>query len=202
MPQDVKVSPDGKVFYIADMMSDGIWMVDGDSFTKIGFIDTGIGAHGLYPSRDGKLLYITNRGHQPNERRLPGQGSISVLDFATRKVVKKWVLPGRHQSGYGQRLRGRESTLALRALRSRSLRYRHRGRPSDQAHPCRLGPHGLCVYPQPGRYSLGHTPATCDDPCSRSSGFYFNLRLVTAAPRYSGTSPRSGVLQRQRHSAP
>jgi YVTN family beta-propeller protein len=20
-----------------------------------------------------------------------------------------------------------------------------------------LGPHGLCVYPQPGRYSLGHT---------------------------------------------
>ena len=95
MPQDVKVSPDGKVFYVADMMSDGIWMVDGDTFTKIGFIDTGIGAHGLYPSRDGKSLYITNRGHQPNERRAPGEGSISVLDFATRKVVKKWVLPGR-----------------------------------------------------------------------------------------------------------
>ena len=23
--------------------------------------------------------------------------------------------------------------------------------------PVGAGPHGLCVYPQPGRYSLGHT---------------------------------------------
>jgi DNA-binding beta-propeller fold protein YncE len=23
--------------------------------------------------------------------------------------------------------------------------------------PVGSGPHGLCVYPQPGRYSLGHT---------------------------------------------
>jgi len=23
--------------------------------------------------------------------------------------------------------------------------------------PVGLGPHGLCVWPQPGRYSLGHT---------------------------------------------
>ncbi len=50
MPQDIRVSPDGKVFYVADMMSDGVFMVDGDSFTTIGVIATGVGTHGLYPS--------------------------------------------------------------------------------------------------------------------------------------------------------
>src|ERR1051325_10533742 len=80
MPQDVKLSPDGKVFYVADMHANGIYMIDGDSFTKIGFIPTGKGTHGLYASRDSKYLYISNRG----------EGSVSVLDFATRKLIKKW----------------------------------------------------------------------------------------------------------------
>ncbi|MDQ2944703.1 MAG: YncE family protein, partial [Acidobacteriota bacterium] len=84
MPQDVKTSPDGRVFYVADMMSDGVWMVDGDRFAKIGFIPTGRGAHGLYASRDSKVLYVSNRG----------EGSVSVIDFATRKVIRKWQFPG------------------------------------------------------------------------------------------------------------
>ena len=157
MPQDVKVSPDGKVFYIADMMSDGVWMVDGDSFTKLGFIETGIGAHGLYPSRDGKLLYITNRGHQPNERRAPGEGSISVLDFATRKVVKKWVLPGRTSPDMGNvSADGKVFWLSGRYDREVYVIDTGDGHLIKRIH-VGLGPHGLCVYPQPGRYSLGHT---------------------------------------------
>jgi sugar lactone lactonase YvrE len=28
MPQDVKLSPDGKVFYVADMASNGVWEID------------------------------------------------------------------------------------------------------------------------------------------------------------------------------
>jgi YVTN family beta-propeller protein len=51
MPQDVRIAPDGKLFYVADMMADGVFLVDGDSLTKVGFIHTGIGTHGLYPSR-------------------------------------------------------------------------------------------------------------------------------------------------------
>jgi YVTN family beta-propeller protein len=157
MPQDVKVSPDGKVFYIADMMSDGIWLVDGESFTKIGFIETGIGAHGLYPSRDGKYMYITNRGHQPNERRLPGQGSISVLDFATRKVVKKWVLPGVTSPDMGNvSADGKVFWLSGRYDREVYAIDTTDGHLIKRI-PVGLGPHGLCVYPQPGRYSLGHT---------------------------------------------
>ena len=157
MPQDVKVSPDGKVFYIADMMSDGIWMVDGETFTKIGFIDTGIGAHGLYPSRDGKLMYISNRGHQPNERRAPGEGSISVLDFATRKVIKKWVLPGRASPDMGNvSADGKVFWLSGRYDREVYAIDTTDGHLIKRI-PVGLGPHGLCVYPQPGRYSLGHT---------------------------------------------
>ena len=30
MPQDVKTSPDGKVFYVADMMANGIYLIDPD----------------------------------------------------------------------------------------------------------------------------------------------------------------------------
>jgi YVTN family beta-propeller protein len=62
MPQDVRVSPDGKRFYVADMMADGVFIIDGESFKEVGFIQTGKGTHGIYPSRDGKKLYVANRG--------------------------------------------------------------------------------------------------------------------------------------------
>src|SRR5581483_11988961 len=57
MPQDVRSSPDGRVFYVADMKQDGVHLIDPESFLRIGFVHTGKGAHGLYPSRDGRLLY-------------------------------------------------------------------------------------------------------------------------------------------------
>lgn len=88
MPQDIRLSADGKVFYVADMMNDGVFLVDGDSFTEIGFIATGIGAHGFAVSRDGTRLYVANRGsHQMENSHPKGQGSVSVIDFATRSVV-------------------------------------------------------------------------------------------------------------------
>ena len=37
MPQDVKTSPDGKVFYVADMHANGVHVIDGDSFQQIDF---------------------------------------------------------------------------------------------------------------------------------------------------------------------
>lgn len=62
MPQDIRISPDGKTLFIADMISDGVHLVDFESFRQVGFISTGVGAHGLYPSRDGKSLYVANQG--------------------------------------------------------------------------------------------------------------------------------------------
>jgi YVTN family beta-propeller protein len=88
MPQDVRISPDGKLFFVADMMADGVHVVDGETFKQIGFIATGVGAHGLYPSRDGKSLYVANRGSNQIRGKPGGKGSVSVIDFATRAVVK------------------------------------------------------------------------------------------------------------------
>ena len=94
MPQDIRSAPDGKRFYIADMHADGVHIVDFESFQKVGFIATGIGAHGLYPSRDGKSLYVANRGsHKIHGPRL-GNGGVVVIDFATEKIIHRWAVPG------------------------------------------------------------------------------------------------------------
>ena len=147
MPQDVKTSPDGKVFYVADMDANGIHLIDPVSFTKIGFMATGAGAHGLYVSRDSKVMYISNRG----------EGSVTVLDLATRKILTKWKIPGGGSPDMGG-VSADGSQLWL------SGRYHSEVYVLDTGSGKLLarikvgkGPHGLCYYPQPGRYSLGHT---------------------------------------------
>ena len=84
MPQDVKLSPDGTTFYIADMAKNGVWVVDAGKFRVTGFIPTGAGAHGLYVSRDSKVLYVSNRG----------AGSVSVISFALGRPIATWPIPG------------------------------------------------------------------------------------------------------------
>lgn len=147
MPQDVKLAPDGKLFYVADMHAGGLWEIDGSRLEVTGFLPTGKGTHGLYPSRDARLLYATNRG----------EGSISVIGFRTRKVVAKWRIPGGASPDMGGvSADGRVLWLSGRydsevyAISTRTGRLLARIRVGK-------GPHGLCVWPQPGRYSLGHT---------------------------------------------
>jgi DNA-binding beta-propeller fold protein YncE len=149
MPQDVKLSPDGRVFYIADMASNGVWLVDAHSFRRLGFVHTGQGAHGLYPSRDSRRLFVSNRG----------EGSISVISVRTRRPMRKWRLPGGGSPDMGGvSADGRVLWLSGRydaevyAISTRTGRLIKRI-------PVGSGPHGLCVYPQPGRYSTGHTGA-------------------------------------------
>jgi YVTN family beta-propeller protein len=147
MPQDVKTSPDGKVFYIADMMANGIYLIEPDSFSRIGFIPTGKGTHGLYVSRDSKVLYISNRG----------EGSVTLLDLATRKIATKWTIP----HGGSPDMGGVSADGKVLWLSGRYNAEVYAFDTSDGHLLARIkvgkGPHGLCVYPQPGRYSLGHT---------------------------------------------
>jgi YVTN family beta-propeller protein len=114
---------------------------------KIGFTRTGAGTHGLYPSRDGKTLYVSNRG----------EGSVSLIDFATRKVRAKWHIPGGGSPDMGGVsadgkvlwLSGRYNAEVY-ALSATTGKLLHRIAVGQ-------GPHGLAVWPQPGRYSIGHT---------------------------------------------
>jgi DNA-binding beta-propeller fold protein YncE len=146
-PQDVKLAPDGKVLYTADQISGGLWEIDPRTFKVIGFLRPGAGAHGLYPSRDARDMYVSNRK----------EGTISIVSFATRKVVKTWVIPPPASPDMGG-VSADGSTLWL------SGRYNaevyaintHTGKLRARIHVGQ-GPHGLCVWPQPGRYSLGHT---------------------------------------------
>jgi DNA-binding beta-propeller fold protein YncE len=146
-PQDVKLAPDGRLLYVADQTHGGLWEIDPARFRVVGFLPTGAGAHGLYPSRDARVLYASNRV----------AGSVSVISFKTRHVIHTWQLPlpaspdmgGVSADGRTLWLSGRYNAVVY-AISTRTGHLRaaiHVGQ----------GPHGLCVWPQPGRYSLGHT---------------------------------------------
>ena len=147
VPQDVRSSPDAKVFYVADLAAAGVWEVNPGRFKIIGFIHTGAGAHGLVVGRNGKVLYVANRN----------AGSVSVISFRKRKVIRTWRIPGGGSPDMGDvSADGRVLWLSGRynaevyALNTRTGRLIARI-------PVGASPHGLCVWPQPGRYSIGHT---------------------------------------------
>jgi DNA-binding beta-propeller fold protein YncE len=142
-PQDVRLSPDGAVFYVADLASNGVWLIDAARFRKIGFIRTGPGARGLHPSRDAEVLYVT------------GTGTLSLIDFGTRRVVRQWRLPGVPDMG-GVSADGK--VLWLSGRRDGTV-YAISTETGRLIRTVAVGGalYGLSVYPQPGRYSLGHT---------------------------------------------
>jgi DNA-binding beta-propeller fold protein YncE len=147
MPQDVKLAPDGRRFYVADKRLDGVQLIDAARPRVLGFLATGAGAHGLSVSRDSRSLYVANRD----------DGSVSVISFASRTVVDIWRLPGGGSpdmggvstDGHLRWLAGRYDAEVY-AIDTRTGALQDRIRVGQ-------GPHGLCVYPQPGRHSLGHT---------------------------------------------
>ena len=144
-PVDVKLSPDGSVMFNANETKDGVTVVDWANMRELGFIDTGKGAHGLYPSRDGTKLYVTNRG----------AGSVTVIDFATQKVDGTWHTGGSPDMG-GVSSDGKQLWLSGRYNSEVYVIDTTTGQ-LIKTIPVGAGPHGLAIFPQPGRYSMGHT---------------------------------------------
>jgi DNA-binding beta-propeller fold protein YncE len=149
-PQDIKLAPDGSVFYIADSDQNGLWVLNGTATKVDREIQTGMGAHGLYLDREAKRLFVTNRH----------EGSISVLDAYTGAKLGKWKIPGRASPDMGG-LTADGSQLWISGRYSNEVYVIS----TQDGHlikriPVGLGPHGLCVWPQTGRYSLGHTGIT------------------------------------------
>lgn len=156
MPQDIRISPDGKLYFVADMKAGGVFVVDGASFTEQSFIKTGIGTHGLYPSRDGTRLYVANRGSAHVFGPPKGKGSVSVIDFATRQIVATWAVPGGGSPDMGN-VSVDGKTLWLSGRFDNVVYAIDTTTGEMRSIPAGREPHGLTVWPQPGRYSLGHT---------------------------------------------
>jgi YVTN family beta-propeller protein len=146
-PVDVRLSPDGTLFYVADEVANGVWIVDADKFRVKGFIPTGRGTHGLYPNRDASVMYATNRLG----------GTVSVIDLKSRKVRETWAVPGGGSPDMG----GISADGKLLWLSGRYHAEVYAISTADGKLRARIpvgaGAHGMLVWPQPGRYSLGHT---------------------------------------------
>ena len=147
IPQDVRLEPDGRRFDVVDLAAGGVWKVDGARFRVTGFVHTGAGAHGLVVSREARLLYVANRN----------AGSVSVISFRTGRVLTTWRLPGGGSPDMG-------GVSADGKVLWLSGRYNGVVYAIDTSSgqllakiPVGAGPHGVAVWPQPGRYSLGHT---------------------------------------------
>jgi YVTN family beta-propeller protein len=142
---DVKLAPDGKLVYVANQGRGGVSIVDPVTMTEVAFVMTGKGAHGMYPSRDATKLYVSNRL----------AGTVSVLDFATNQVLTTWEIGGSPDMGGvspdGSQLwlsgRYNSAVYVIDTATGGLVKTFHVG----------SGPHGICFFPQPGRYSMGHT---------------------------------------------
>ena len=147
MPQDIKISPDGKTFYIADMASNGVWIMPAHSFGKFTFLKTGLGAHGLYVTRDSKTMLISNRN----------EGTISVLRFSDNKLIDTWKIPGGGSPDMGNI--SADGKFFWVSGRYDKEVYVFNIEKAAFVTRIKVGnePHGLTIWPQPGRYSLGHT---------------------------------------------
>jgi YVTN family beta-propeller protein len=156
MPQDIRVSPDGRLFYVADMKAGGVRVIDGARFVELEFIATGIGTHGLYPSRDATRLYVANRGSHHVYGAPGGKGSVSVMDFATRKVIVTWPIPGGGSPDMGN-VSADGKVLWLSGRFDNVVYAIDTATGTVRKVSVGKEPHGLTVWPQPGRYSLGHT---------------------------------------------
>lgn len=145
-PIDVKLSPDGSKFYVANHVRAGVSIIDANTMTEIGFTETGQGAHGLYPSRDASKLYVSNRL----------DGSVSVLDFNTGALLDHWVIGGSPDMG-GVSTDGSQLWLSGRYHSEVYVIDTTTGQLIRTIPTTGSGPHGLALFPQPGRYSMGHT---------------------------------------------
>jgi len=157
MPQDIRAAPDGHHFYVADMMAGGIFVIDGDSLAVTKFVPTGTGAHGITPARDGLAFYVANRGSDQINGAPDGPGSVSVFDPVTETVLATWEMPEGGSPDMGNLNEdGSELWLSGRFDREVYVFDTVNGVLAATI-PVGDGPHGLTFWPQPGRYSLGHT---------------------------------------------
>jgi len=144
LPIDVRLAPDGSVFYVANQGRHGVSVIDPVNMREVQFIPTGRGAHGLEISCDTRSIYVSNRL----------AGTVSVIDLLSRAVTATWVIGG---SPDMMALSPDGSQLWISGRYDRSV-YVIDTTTGAVLHRIAVGgaPHGLTFFPNPGRFSLGH----------------------------------------------
>jgi DNA-binding beta-propeller fold protein YncE len=147
MPQDLRLAPDGRRFLVAYMLRNGVCVVDARAMRVVGLVHTGRGAHSIYPSRDARRVFVANRD----------AGTVSVLNARSLHQTALSRIPGRGSPDMGGvTADGRELWLSGRYDAEVYVFSTSTGR-LKRCISVRPGPHGLLVWPQPGRFSRGHT---------------------------------------------
>ena len=144
LPIDVRLVPDGSLFYVANQSRHGVSLVDGDQLREVGFVPTGRGAHGLAMSRNARWMYVGNRL----------EGTVSVMDTETHEVVTTWRVGGSPDM-LQVSTDGRQLWLSNRFSSNVTVIDTDGGGIVKQIQ-VGSAPHGLAFFPQPGRISLGH----------------------------------------------
>ncbi|MDQ3811923.1 MAG: YncE family protein [Chloroflexota bacterium] len=144
LPIDVKLAPEGDLFYVANQGRHGVSIVEPESLTEIGFLPTGRGAHGMAISRDTRYLYVSNRL----------AGTISVVEFTSRSILATWPIGGSPDMLQVSP----DGTELWASGRAHGAVYVVDTRTGQLLDRIRTGaaPHGLTYFPQPGRFSIGH----------------------------------------------
>jgi YVTN family beta-propeller protein len=143
-PIDVRVSPDGRRFFVANQSRNGVSVIDPASLQERDFIPTGAGAHGLQISRDTRSLYVSNRL----------DGSISVIDLKRLRVRDTWRVGGSPDM-LQLSPNGEELWVSNRFHRTISIIDTDGGELIKQV-TVGTQPHGLAYFPAPGNHSIGH----------------------------------------------
>jgi len=144
-PIDVLRPPRQRLMFIADQGVGGVFVVDPDAWKQLEFIPTGRGTHGLLLSYDEKQIYASNRE----------EGSISVIDIASRKVTAKWKTGGSPDMG---QLSPDGAQFWISSRFHADVRVIDTGTGKVIATiPTDKEPHGLTYFPNSrGTRSLGH----------------------------------------------
>jgi DNA-binding beta-propeller fold protein YncE len=123
----------------------------------------------------------------------PGaKGSVSVIDFATRKIIANWPIPGGGSPDMGNV--SADGKVLWLSGRFDDMVYAI-DTTTGAVRKIKVGtePHGLTVWPQPGRYSLGHTGNL---RYYGGSGEGWVLAMFGGAVFASGTQWRAGSAGR------
>jgi len=163
MPQDIRSSPDGKRFYIADMHADGVHIVDGASFTQVGFIATGLGRTACIPAATASACMSPTEARTRSTDRAWAMGCCGDrlrheigswhAGASWRRQAPTWATSAPTASTCGSR---RATTTYLPAS-TPTVRRSHRSR----SVPSRMA---WTVWPQPGRlFARAHGQSALGD---------------------------------------